>query len=363
MRPPWYDDIGEYVRTSAWAGRVGTYQDVLWRSQQDPSDELLMVTPEQIAEAVEQLEQIQADWAAAKEYFSTAGQQLPPIDWGKPPAKSLGAGTTPLISEVPEDEVPAPEAMADAEYVESIASDLEMRPESILDLMKQVFPDAENAVAAFRDAYGEMGPAAGLSVLQSAAEAYLGAPTPTTDAGWTGGYPGVGVGGVGGEAAVGAGFDYPPSAFYGAMSEVMSPLQGADELDFLARFAQPGQYYPSTFYSLIGKSMLPMGMNMPGEFYGMMEGAMPSDIAPGTPAPDFSFLGGLGQAPMPELGAFLVSLLQSNPELGLALMEAAIGMQQEYAMPFLPLLFAGQGGGGGAPVGSDDYSAGLLGGV
>lgn len=250
--------------------------------------------------------------------------------------------------------------LADAEYVESIASDLGMEPMVIKKLMKQIFPLAENAVAEFRDTYGEMGPGAGYAAIQSVAETYLGAAPPEEGIapGWTGGYPGVGMGGVGGEVAAGGGFDFPPSAFYDAISEVMSPLQGADELDFLARFAQPGQYYPSTFYSLISKSMMPMGMNMPGEFYGMMEGAMPSGIAPGTPAPDFSFLGGLGQAPMPELGAFLVSLLQSNPELGLALMEAAIGMQQEYAMPFLPLLMAG--GGGGAPVGQGDFSSALL---
>ena len=175
---------------------------------------------------------------------------------------------------------------------------------------------------------------------------------------WTGPYPGVGDG-AGVAAGVGGGADFPPSAYYSGIFGIADPLADSDRLDFVSRMTQPGQYYPSTFYSLINKSMMPMGMNMPGEFYGMMEGAMPSGIAPGTPTPDFSFLGGLGQAPMPEVGAYLLQALESRPELALALMDAVTTQAQQQQLPFLPLV---TGRGEAGETGLNDFLALLFGG-
>ena len=374
-KPPWYDSIEQYVLSSAWAGVIGTYADVQWRAQQESAAGLL-ISDEDIAEAKERLAAVEKDWKAAKKTFDTTGEELPPINWDMAPADSLGTGLA--RAQAAEGEVPEVEDVSDMEYLASLAADIEMEESSVKRAMKLMFPNSDNALAEFRELYGDNRPMAFLAI-QETAKAFLGEPPPGDEPppDWPGGYPGVGAAGAGG---VGGGIGDLPGEFwnllksqqmpggpgtagpyYDAISQMMNPLQGEDTLDFLSRMTQPGQYYPSTFYSLINKAMMPMGMNMPEGFYGMMEAMYPSGFAPGYEA-DFSGLEVLGQAPMPEIGGFLLQMLESNPELGLALMEASIGMRQEYAMPFLPLLLgpAAQEGGGS---GINDFIAAMLGGM
>jgi len=109
-------------------------------------------------------------------------------------------------------------------------------------------------------------------------------------------------------------------------------------------------------YSLINDAIMPQGMNMPEEFYGMLGEAWPAGFAPGYEA-DFSGLDFLDQPPYPEVGSFLLSLLESQPELGIALMEAVTGMTQQQGLPFLPLV---TGRGEAGTTGLNDFLALLM---
>lgn len=131
--------------------------------------------------------------------------------------------------------------------------------------------------------------------------------------------------------------------FYTGMSRGASPLTyEGDWAEFMGRGAFPSTYLPSTAYSALGKAVLPQYLSMPGEFWGMMEGMWPDVVAPGTEA-DFSMMNALGAPGNEALGAFLVSLMQGDPELSLRMMEAAQSMQQEAFLPFLSL-FMGPAG-------------------
>jgi len=375
-KPEWYDSLEKYYELSGWQDRIGKHTRLFDLGADERA-------------------RVQEDWSAAKRAFDEYPGTLPRIDWSKPPASSLEeseAGTLQPTGTVEFKEAEREAEKTAARYLVSPETDLSTlsventllpalaqaagmdeptvaalimyhfntSPEAFITRfgrLRQPMVDAlaqaarsEEGQTAIRRLYGELG-------LPPPGEE--GAAEPTA---WEGGYGAAGVG----EGAAGA--EYPPGAyfnllkaqlapggpgtageFYDAISRLMSPLAGeGDWAEFMGRGAFPSTYMPGSFYTLLGRSALPMGLSMPGEFYGMLEGMMPREIAPGTPAPDVGYLSALGGAPAPELGAFLMGLLQGDPELPLLMMQAALQMQQESAMPFLQLLLgpAAQGGGG-----------------
>lgn len=410
-KPDWYDDIEKYIHASAWGSVYPAHMSLEGIRAENSAD----------ASA------IRSDWGAARRRFDLGKATMPPIDWAKPPAESKGAGVVyqqlgkseAALAEEAGEDVP----LSGAPLLKALAEATGLNAETVGVLIKDKFGSTpeefasshngnrEAMAGAVNDAFeGNVGksyiarwwsegniPAALTDREQAFFDTLkeMGGPEALAGAegaeGWPGGY-GLGEGGVGGVGGVG-GMDYPPSGFYdlqkwmmggpetlgefwdymdlpgeayAGISRMASPLSYAqgDPYEFLARMTQPGQFYPGSMYTLAGKAGLPMGLSMPGEFYGMMEAAMPQGIAPGTPTPDFSFLEGLGQAPAPGIADFLMSLIQpQSPELPLAMIQALLSMQQESAMPFLQYLMSpggmlGGGGDGGqtaAAVGGDDF--------